>query len=149
MARLVLEFFRPRISLPLVFPLGVIAQDEQGVVYKAIPDVLLPDDVDRQFYGLDDRERFMNDDFLARVEVVAQTGEAVHVGPTDAQLLDTLRGRGTHHFLYGPVEEVQGTADEAATSVAERLKDPQARREALLQVADESMRAVLTAYSNL
>jgi hypothetical protein len=134
--------------LPVLFAIGVVAQDEGGSVYRAIPDVQLPEDVERTFYRLDDREQFMNEDFLGRVEVLdPESGEAVQIPPADTRLLETLQQRGTHHFLYSPVVEIDGSAAEVAAAEARRLTDREARREVVMGVSDASTRALLEAYA--
>jgi hypothetical protein len=148
MARLVYEFFRPRVSLPVLFAIGVVVQDEDGSVYKAIPDVQLPEDVERAFYRLDDREQFKNEDFLQRVEVLnPENGETVQIPPADKRLLETLQQRGTHHFLYSPIVEIEGPAGEVAAAESERLRDREARREVVMGVSDAATRALLEAYA--
>ncbi len=148
MARLLYEFFRPRVSLPVIFPIGVVAQDDKGVVYRSIPDVQLPEDVETAFYGLDARESFMNDDFLTRIEVVIpETGETERIEPSDPRLLDLLQHRGTHHFLYGPVVELDGSAEAVAAAESERLSDKDARKEVVMKFGDPATKAVLEAYA--
>jgi hypothetical protein len=149
MARYIYEFFRPRVSLSVVFPIGVIAQDRDGVVYRTIPDVPLPDDVDLAFYGIHDRERFMNEDFLHRVEASdPESGAPTKVPPTDPQLLTVLRQRGSHHFLYGSVRRLAGTAEEVADEEAERLAvDVDARRKLVIDSLDPTTQAALDAYA--
>src|SRR3989442_18799 len=111
MARLVYEFFRPRMSVPVVFPIGVLVQDEDNVLYRSIASEL-PPDVDRDFYNLDSREALMNDDLLKGMEIVdSSTGERRILSATDPQLLFAVRHRGYHHFVYSPVEELAGTAE--------------------------------------
>lgn len=148
MTQLMYEFFRPRVSLPIVIPVGVIAQDDSGVAYRAIHQVELPDKEEREFYGLDRREEFMNQDFLPRVAWIdPATGEEVALGKADRRLLGVLRERGSHHFLYTPVEERQGPAEDVASSEAKRLEDKQTCRELVLRFADEVTRSVLEALT--
>jgi len=149
MARYIYEFFRPRVSVSVVFPIGVIAQDREGVVYRTIPEVPLPQDVDIDFYGIHDRERFMHDDFLRRVEIAdPESGELVKVAPTNPELLAVLRQRGSHHFLYGPVRRLAGSAEDVADEEAERLSnDVEARRKLVIDSLDPTTQAALDAYA--
>jgi len=146
MARLIYEFFRPRVSLTVAAPIGVIAQDDKGVVYRAVRSVELADKEEQAFYRLEDREHFMNADFLSRLELVdPASGEHAALDGSDPRVLDVLRDRGTHHFIYSPVEERSGSADKVAAGEVERLEDKDARRELVLRFADEVTRAVLEA----
>lgn len=147
MARLMHEFFRPRLSQGVVYPIGVIAQDDDGVVYRAIAGVELPEDVDQAFYGLATREAFMNDDFLPRLaQALPVDGGTLAVDPGDERLLGELAHRGTHHFVYGPIECEDGSADEVAGAEAARLTDKGERRDLVLRMGDPTTRAVLQAY---
>lgn len=148
MARFVYEFFRPQVGSTVVFPIGVIAQDRQGVAYVSIPHAPLPEDIDADFYGLDRRAKFMNEDFLTRIEATdPETGERLSISPNDKRLLFVLRQRGNHHFLYGPVRTRAGLAKEVATDEATRLKDKDARREAAMELLDPMTKAALEAYA--
>jgi hypothetical protein len=140
MSRFVYEFFRPRVGAALCFPIGVIAEDRDGATYTALRDVQLPDDVDTEFYGLDDRERFMNEEFLPRIE-------ASEEGSGPAPLLEALRRRGTHHFVYSKIRRQAGSASDVAAAEAERLKDKDARREVVKEVLDPTTRAALELYA--
>jgi hypothetical protein len=148
MARVVFEFFRPRLSQPGLFLLGVIAQDEHDVLYRSVPDVQLPDDVDADFYGLRDRGRFMNDDLLHRSELFdPESSTHTRLRPNDERLLPTLRERGTAHFIYSAVRDVAGSAADAAAAEVDRLRGREERRDAVLEVADPATRALLEAYA--
>src|SRR6266571_1908680 len=97
-ARIMYEFFRPRMSMPASFPVGVVAQDENGTTYAAIPDIELPEDVDASFYSMGQREAFMNQDLLPRLESEdPDSGDPSVSGPGDPRILEALRQRGTHH----------------------------------------------------
>jgi hypothetical protein len=147
MARLVYEFFRPRMSVPVVFLIGVVGQDDSAVLYRSI-ETDLPEDVDRAFYSLDSREALMNDDLLHGVEIVdSRTGERQIIPPTDPALLPALVHRGSHHFVYSPVQEVAGSARDAVDAERERLASKEARREVVVSFGDAMTRAVVAAYA--
>src|SRR5258708_2231281 len=129
MARVVYEFFRPQISTPVPFLIGLVAQDDDGLRYRAV-DAPVPDDVDREFYGLNDREALMNDDRLQRIEAFDPAVQANRVLEAhDPRVLDALRSRGTHHFVYSPVVEIEGSASVVADREMRRLSDAAARRD--------------------
>jgi hypothetical protein len=146
-ARVMYEFFRPRMSSPTVFPVGVLAQDESGVTYAAIPNIELPDDVDASFYALQQRAAFMNHDVLPRLESEdPESGDPSVVGPGDPRLLEALRQRENHHFVYLSLpEERPGTASEALEAEIHRLADKTALRELILRFVDPTTRALLKA----
>jgi hypothetical protein len=149
MARLIYEFFRPRMSMSVIFPIGVVAQDEEKAVYRSLP-LELPQDVDANadFYNLPGRQALMNDDLLPHMEATdSRTGTRMPIEPSDPRLLGELQRRGTHHFLYSPVEEQPGTAAEVADREAARLADGDARRELALRLGDYVTRAVVEAYA--
>jgi hypothetical protein len=147
-ARFVHEFFQPRVGSGVVFPIGVIAQDGGGIVYAAIADAPLPEGPDVDFYELHDRERFMNEDFLHRVEATeAETGTRVTVEAADRRLLEVLQQQGTHHFVYGLVRTRSGSAVEVAAAEAARLQDKDARRAIAIELLDPITRAAVASYA--
>jgi hypothetical protein len=147
MARLMYEFFRPSISVPVIFPVGILVQDRTGVLYRAIPDVQLPEDVDRAFYGLDERESFMNEDFLGRVELTdPETGQTKRLERNDPQLLELVSQRGSHHFVYSEIRERRGSAEKVVSAEAERLSDKEALRKLALEHAGATTRGLIEAY---
>jgi hypothetical protein len=146
-ARVIYEFFRPRMSAPALFPVGVIAQDEGGIHYAIIRDFGLPEDVDASFYGLDDREAFMNGDLLPRLESEdPESGNPSVSGPGDPRLLEALQRRGSHHFVYSSIEERLGSARNVLDQEIQRLENKSARRELLMRFGDPTTRAILNAY---
>jgi hypothetical protein len=119
MARFVYEFFRPW-GAPALYPLAVIAQDEQELEYREIPGVDIPDSFKTGFFLLAGRGDFIRDRLLPRLGISDRRDQAA---------FDALRGRATHRFLYSEAEDRPGTAAEVAGAEAARLGDADALRD--------------------
>jgi hypothetical protein len=122
MARFVYEFFRPW-GPPALYPLGVLAQDEQGIRYCEITGVDVPDGFKTGFFLLAGRGDFISDQLLPRLGISDMTDPAV---------FDALRGRATYRFLYSDVQSKPGTAADVAFAEAGRL----AQREAVAALTE-------------
>jgi len=113
-ARYVYEFFRPW-GPPTLYPLGVLAQDENGISYCEITGVDVPDSFKTGFFLLTGRGEFISNQLLPRLGSTDNASRSV---------FEVLRGRASHRFLYSDVQEARGTAADVACGEAERLADP-------------------------
>ncbi|HEY7144504.1 MAG TPA: hypothetical protein VH637_09670 [Streptosporangiaceae bacterium] len=130
MARFVYEFFRPW-GPPALYPLGVLAQDEQGIEYRELPGAGIPDGFKTGFFLLSGRGPFIREQLLPRLGITDSSDPAVFA---------VLRDRATHRFLYSQPEDATGSAAEVATAQAARLADPAA----LAQLTDQHHQLALT-----
>lgn len=139
MASYIVEFFKFNPTDEVAFPIGVIAQDEKTIVYKAVPRSSWkfdPDGSEASVYRLVDRERNMEDNFkpTSPSKYDEQKGILVSIKSTDPEYLAFLRSNGIRNFWYGPSSDEKGVATEVAKRVSYRLRQEKEQAKVLKEL---------------
>lgn len=128
MAKYIIEFFKHNPTGRVAVPIGVIAQDEETIIYKALP----PDrwkkwvtSIDTAFFHIDKREEIETRNFKEVIyrKYDKEKGMLVPLALNDPEYLSVVVSQNVNHFWYSFVYEENGTAEEVATKVVQKLMD--------------------------
>ncbi len=147
--RYMIEFFLPKLSSRLVYPIGIVAQDKNGCVYKVISKDKLLFDVNSPAYDfyaptIREREKIMTENILSKPSQPfkhnKELGCLVSVCPNEPEYLDWLMDRGIiGHFWFGPVHEIEGvSAPQVASEQAERLSNREEQMKVIFEFNEET-----------
>lgn len=108
MARVLIEYFKPDPVEPGAFPLGVVAQDDEALVYRLFSPVKFNLHKFPEFH-LPERETIMERTILVpSFRRRTEQGLLDLIPVTDVEFLQALASSGTGYFRYGTLWLVEG-----------------------------------------
>ncbi len=131
--RYMVEFFLLSIPRPPAYPIGVVAQDKNGCIYKAIPKDSLLFNVDLPSYSfyrnsILQRQEIITKNILSKpsapYELDKESGHLVSVQPNEPKYFGWLINQGIWGpFWFGIIHEVSGKSiNEVISEQIEILK---------------------------